>query len=129
MKSKTMVLVLIAACSSVAANAQSDPLTTGIKNDYHTIRDYFIRAAEKMPEDKYNFKPSPDVRSFAQQMAHVADDQYNLCMPAMGEIRKDEYQHIEKTLSRKADLVPALKAAFAYCDSAYDSLTDTNGVK
>lgn len=115
-------------CASAAASAQAT-LTTDIKNDYHTIRDYFIRSAEKMPEEKYSFKPSPDVRSFAQQMAHVADDQYNLCMPAMGETRKDEYQHIEKTLSSKTDLVPALKAAFAYCDSAYDSLNDANSVK
>src|SRR5690349_2723346 len=108
MKSKLMAISFVAVCSIATANAQNDPLTTGIKNDYHTVRDYFIRAAEKMPEDKYDFKPSPDVRSFAQQMAHVADDQYNLCMPAMGETRKDEYRHIEKTFSTKAELVPAL---------------------
>jgi hypothetical protein len=32
-----------------------------------------------MPDADYGFKPSPDVRSFGQQVAHVADDQYNLC--------------------------------------------------
>jgi hypothetical protein len=35
-----------------------------------------------MPEANYGFKPSPDVRTFAQQIAHVADDQYNLCAPS-----------------------------------------------
>src|SRR5947208_1582007 len=40
---------------------------------------YFLRAAEKMPAADYAFKPSPDVRTFARIVAHVADDQYNLC--------------------------------------------------
>jgi hypothetical protein len=107
--------------------AQSNPMSAGLKRDYQGIRDIFIRAAEKMPEADYGFKPSPDVRSFAQQVAHVADDQYNLCAPAKGEARDAAYTAIEDTLSRKADLVPALKKAFAYCDGAYDALTDASG--
>ena len=63
--------------------------------------DYFIRAAEKMPEADYGFKPAPDVRTFAQQIAHVADDQYNLCAPAKGETRKAAYRAIEDGLSEK----------------------------
>lgn len=109
--------------------AQSNPTSTSVKRDYQGIRDIFIRAAEKMPESDYGFKPSPDVRSFAQQVAHVADDQYNLCAPAKGETRKAAYTAIEDSLSRKADLVPALKQAFAYCDGAYDALTDASGAE
>ena len=62
-------------------------------------------------------------------MAHVADDQYNLCAPAKGEIRKAAYTEIENTLSKKADLVRALKEAFAYCDGAYEALTDASGAE
>ena len=109
--------------------AQSNALSAGVKKDYQGVRDYFIRAAEKMPEANYGFKPSPDVRSFGQVVAHVADDQYNLCAPAKGEIRKAAYTEIEKTLSKKAELVPALKEAFAYCDGAYDTLTDASGAE
>ncbi len=93
--------------------AQSNPLSADLGKDYKNIRDYFIRAAEKMPETNYGFKPSPDVRSFGQQVAHVADDQYNLGAPANGETRKAAYTEIENTLSKKADLVDALKKAFA----------------
>lgn len=78
-------------------------MSADLKKDYRTIRDYFIKAAEKMPEANYGFKPSPDVRSFGQQVAHVADDQYNLCTPAKGETRKAAYTEIENTLSKKAD--------------------------
>ena len=72
---------------------------------------------------------SPLRTTFGQQVAHVADDQYNLCAPAKGETRKAAYQEIEKTLSTKSDLVAALKAAFAYCDGAYDALTDASGAE
>ena len=82
-----------------------------------------------MPEENYGFRPSPDVRTFGQQVAHVADDQYNLCAPAKGETRKAAYTAIEHSLSKKAELVAALKEAFAYCDAAYDAMTDASAAE
>ncbi len=112
-----------------AVRAQSNPLSADVKKDYKNIRDFFIRAAEKMPEADYAFKPSPDVRSFGQQVAHAADDQYNLCASAKGEARKAAYTKIENTLSKKADLVDALNKAFADCDGAYEALTDASSAE
>ena len=103
-------------------------LTADVRSDYRQVRDFFIRAAEKMPAADYAFRPVPEVRTFAQQVAHVADDQYNLCAPARGETRHAAYRAIEESLSTKTELIPALKAAFAYCDAVYDTLTDATGV-
>jgi len=128
-RSIVVALLLSITGGLVRPPQQANPLSVDVKKDYRTIRDYFIRAAEKMPDADYGFKPSPDVRTFAQQVAHVADDQYNLCAPAKGEARKVAYTAIESTLSGKADLVVALKDAFAYCDSAYDALTDASGAE
>ena len=114
---------------SLAALVVVSSLTADVRTDYQRIRDYFIRAAEKMAAADYAFRPTPEVRTFAQQVAHVADDQYNLCAPARGETRKAAYTAIEDSLSTKAELVPALKAAFAYCDAAYGALTDATGVE
>lgn len=111
----------------IAALTLAGSLTADVRTDYQRIRDYFIRAAEKMAAEDYAFRPAPEVRTFAQQIAHVADDQYNLCAPAKGEKRDAAYTAIEDSLSRKAELVPALKAAFTYCDAAYDALTDASG--
>ncbi len=110
-----------------AALIATNALTADVRTDYRTVRDYVIRAAEKMPEADYTFRPSPDVRTFAEQIAHIADDQYNLCAPAKGETRNAAYTAIESSLSSKAQLVPALRGAFAYCDGAYDALTDATG--
>ena len=124
-----LALLAVTAASTNVCSAQSNALSAGLQSDYKTIRDYFIRAAEKMPEADYSFKPSPDVRTFGQQVAHVADDQYNLCSPVKGEVRKGAYRQIENSLSKKSDLVEALKAAFAYCDGAYAALTDSTGLE
>jgi hypothetical protein len=109
--------------------AQSNSMSADVRRDYQRIRDFFIRAAEKMPESNYSFRPSPDVRTFGQVVAHVADDQYNLCAPARDETRKAAYTEIENTLSNKSELVAALKQAFVYCDAAYDALTDAKAVE
>jgi len=115
----------VAGAQTPAAN----PFTSDIRRDYQGVRDYFLRAAVKMPEDKYGFRPSPDVRTFAQQIAHVADDQYNLCSAAKGQRRSASYTDIETRLSKKADLVVALKDAFAYCDGVYDAMTDATSLE
>ena len=112
--------------SALACAGQNNPLTNQEKADYKSVRDYVIRSAEKMAAADYAFKPAPGIRSFGQVIAHIADDQYNLCAPVKGEIRQAAYQDIENTLSTKADLVPALKKAFLYCDGAYESVTDAN---
>src|SRR6267378_1734261 len=121
--------LVMAVADGGTLKAQSNPLSADLGKDYKNIRDYFIRAAEKMPKENYGFKPSPDVRSFGQQVAHVADDQYNLCAPARGETRKATYTEIENTQSKKAELVATLKEAFAYCDVAYDALNDVSGAE
>ena len=128
-RSLAAALVIVLTGGVALVGAQGTPPSADVRRDYETVRDYFIRAAEKMPEADYAFKPTPEVRSFGQQVAHVADDQYNLCAPARGETRKAAYTEIEKTLSKKADLVAALKQAFAYCDGAYAALTDTSAAE
>ena len=84
-----------------------------------------IRAAEKMPEENYSFKPTPEVRSFGQLVGHVADANYMFCSVALGE--PNPAKNIEKTKTSKADLVAAMKDAVAYCNKAFDGMTDAKG--
>src|SRR5271167_3943028 len=43
-----------------------------------------IAMAEDFPEDKYDFKPVPAQRSFAEQLLHAANSNYFFTNPAMG---------------------------------------------
>jgi uncharacterized damage-inducible protein DinB len=116
-------LTLIAAGTFVCAGAfaQDNPISAGTKTLYGMVKVNLIKAAEKMPEDNYSFKPTPDVRSFGQIIGHVADAQFLFCAPVKGDKKES---NIEKTKTSKADLVAALKEGVAYCDAAYNSMTD-----
>jgi hypothetical protein len=70
-RSFAFALAVAVAGGGAVLASQSRPLSAEVKADYEAVRDYVIRAAEKMPEADYGFKPTPEVRSFGQQVAHV----------------------------------------------------------
>jgi uncharacterized damage-inducible protein DinB len=107
--------------------AGANPFTTFNKIAYARIKGILIASAEKMPEENYNFKPTDAVRSYGQIVGHVADAQYNFCSIALGD--KNPGLNIEKSKTTKADLVAALKESVAYCDKAYEGMTDASGTE
>jgi uncharacterized damage-inducible protein DinB len=119
------LLILAAAVCGTAmpSGAQNNPLSAEAKSDYRIVKNFIIRAAEKMPEEGYPFKPTPEVRSFGQLIGHIADDQYRYCSAVRGENKSSGF---EQSAPPKMEMVAALKAAFAYCDSAYDALADAS---
>lgn len=115
-------LICLASFAAVAATAQENPLSAFNKGAYGRTKNLLLRSAEKMPEENYSFKPTDSVRSFGQLVGHVADAQYLFCSPVLGEKNPD--LKVEQSKTSKADLIEALKTAFAYCDKAYDGMTD-----
>jgi uncharacterized damage-inducible protein DinB len=114
--------------ATAADQADSNPMTSPAKQTYSQAKSLITRAADKMSDADYAFKPTPDVRSYAQLMGHVANSQFMFCASALGE-KSPSGADIEKTKTTKADVVAALKDAFAYCDKAYDSLTDASAAE
>ena len=104
MKTQSTLLVL-AACAAGALHAQDNPLSANNKMLYTMIKVNIVKAAQKMPEENYSFKPTPEVRSFAQLIGHVADAQYLFCSAVKGDKKSPDN---EKTKTSKTDLVAAL---------------------
>ena len=111
--------------SQPQAAPQANPITASEKGLYSFVSNAVVGAAQKMPEENYSFKPTPEVRSFGQIVGHVADASYMFCSQTLGEANPSK--GIEKTKTSKADLVAALKDAVAYCNRAFDSMTDAKG--
>jgi len=107
--------------------SQENPLSTWNKFAYARVKDILMKSAEKMPEESYGFRPVDTVRSYGQIVGHVADAQYLFCSIALGE--KNPGLDIEHTKNAKADLIAALNAAFAYCDKAYNTMTDASATQ
>lgn len=120
---------LLAQQASPAApvTAPANPITMSEKGLYGFMSGAVVRAAEKMPEENYGFKPTPEVRSFGQLIGHEADANFMFCALAAGE--ENPSKGIEKSKTSKADLVAALKDAVAYCNKAFDGMTDAKGAE
>lgn len=121
MRALLPALLICLIAPATAALGQEDPLTAYNKQVYGGVKAILLGSAEKMPEEKYGFRPTDSVRSFGEIVGHAADAQYLFCSIVLGET--NPAPQIEKTKSSKADLTAALEDAFAYCDTAYDGMT------
>lgn len=115
--------LLASCCVTVLAqeNAPTPLFVTEAKADYTAVKNDLLKAADKMPEADYSFQATSSVRTFGALVAHVTEVQSWVCGTLLDSRSKPAEQG--KT---KADLVAALKASFATCDSAYDSVTAAN---
>jgi uncharacterized damage-inducible protein DinB len=116
----SLAAVLMTTCGLQAQTA-AQHFAEG-KQTYDVVKNNLIQMAEVMPEENYSFKPTPDIRTFAQMVAHVADAQARLCSAASGQPKSLD----AASKTTKADLVAALKESSAMCDAAWDALTEAN---
>src|SRR5229473_6593008 len=114
--------ILMVTCAALAQTPDLKSASGYPKMVQKQVTAWIERAAEKMPEEQFAFKPDPAVRSFGQILGHIADANYTFCSGVLGE--NSPAPEIEKTKTTKAELTAALHNAFAYCGRAYDALTD-----
>jgi uncharacterized damage-inducible protein DinB len=117
-----LVLVLsalsIAPAAAQSEKAGSDNLAVNTsRRIWDVFTKYITTVAEELPDSTYAYRPTPEVRTAGQLIGHVANAQYMFCAAALGESAPKE--DIEKTRTRKADLVSALRESTKYCDRAY----------
>ena len=102
-----------------------DRSVTGVENE-------FVPAADAMPEDKYSFVPTngefKGVRSFAQQVKHVAAVNYLVGAAILEEKPPVDLgsENGPDSLKPKADIVKFLKDSFAYVHKAVGTINDGN---
>jgi uncharacterized damage-inducible protein DinB len=105
-----------------AQETPDNPLVATSKGMYAISKDDVMGSVDKIPDALWSYQPTKEVRTFGQLFAHIADGQYEFCGVATE--GKPVSKDIEKTAKTKAEIVAALKEAFAYCDAAYANLTD-----
>src|SRR5580698_7181412 len=90
---KLFVVALLGCCLAIPAAAQmaqqtpANPLSTYLRARYMANRNEIAKSAEKMPEEFYGMRPGPqmEVRTFGQQVAHIARFNFLWCSEAKGE--------------------------------------------
>ena len=120
-------LALIASLAAVPAAAQgqqtpSDPLAAALKRQFDGVARNVKESAEKMPEDKYSYQATKDVRTFGAFIGHVANSQFGACARAKG-VDNPNKQDFEK-VSGKSALVKAITDASDFCSSVLAGASD-----
>lgn len=129
------LLLLTAGTVRVAAQANpykdGTPGVTGYRSEVLAEvmiqEDKFTRLAEAIPADKFNWRPTADVRSFAEVFLHVSAANYNLYKlvgtpPPTG----IDVKGLEKSTTDKAKVIATLKDSFAHAKKAITSMPDAD---
>ncbi len=134
MKTWLVGIAVLSIALPVAAqtNPQQPPTVAAfVRTLYMNRKSEIVRSAEKMPEEFYGLRPGaqPEVRTFGQHLAHIANFNFLWCSEAKGEPNPNAAVNLEKTLKTKTEFLKALNDSFAYCDGAYTALTDASGAE
>ena len=119
MKRLSLLLTMLVtfACSSVYAQFTQSQLV----GEFTRAKAYTKAYLDAMPADGYAFKPTPEMRNFAQQMLHLADANYFFCSMGSGKpspLGKDV--SVEKTVAQTKEATT--KAVMDSYDFAISSL-------
>jgi hypothetical protein len=122
----------VAAWGQAAKTEQPQTVTQVLDRSLSNVEREFVPAADAMPEDKYSFAPSngefKGVRTFAQQIKHVAAVNYIVAAGILGEESPVEMgsENGPDAIKSKADILKFLRDSFAYAHKAVASIDKKN---
>jgi uncharacterized damage-inducible protein DinB len=117
----------MAAVSSVRVHAQAtgtDATIASVKTMYEGLKGFITKAAAMVPEDKYTYQPTKEVRTMGQLFGHIANANGMICNAASGTTGAKPAD--AEKLPTKAEIQKALAESFATCDSAFKAVTAAN---
>jgi hypothetical protein len=125
---RTGLLLVVALLAVTATRAQessapiANPVSTTVKSQLTRFSKNMVAAAESMPAEKYGFKPSPEMNSFAHLVMHIVQSNNLLCSKISGAAAPDTKL---ADSDGKDKLVAGLKASFDFCGTALANVDDS----
>ena len=110
-------LLLIIFLSSRQAGA-NDSLKVQLIRDWERAKVYTMAYLDKMPADKYNYRPTDSIRSFAEQMLHLANGNVGLVSNGSGKQRIPMGREKSPTAQNKDSVVFYVMSSYDYCINA-----------
>ena len=121
---RTSVLLACATLAlplTLSAQAPSGPAAE-VQGSYNRLKPNILKAADKMPEADFQYKPTPEIRTYARIVNHITEAQFHTCTTLNG--GKFDPKSVPSDTADKATVIAGLKASFDECDKAYGALTD-----
>ena len=96
----TLLLFILAGSSAFSQFTQPEMV-----KEWQRAKDYTKEYLDAMPADGYSFKPTPEIRSYAQQMLHLADVNFYFAASASGTASPMGKESAEKTVTPTKEAV------------------------
>lgn len=124
-----VILVVGFASTALAQEkASASAAVAGLTGPLVMVKGNIIKAAEQVPEDKWSFQPTKEVRTLGAIFAHIADANTFFCSLITSQ-PKQYSDATEKNAKTKAEIIAALNKSFADCEAAYGAVTDADLAK
>jgi uncharacterized damage-inducible protein DinB len=125
-------LLLASGASAQAKKETPRTVTEVLSNTVKNLEHDLVPAAEAMPEDKFGFSPSngefKGVRTFAEQIKHIAAVNYELAAAILSEKPPVDIgdESGPASVTSKADILKYLNDSFVYVHKAIDTINEKN---
>lgn len=116
------VLGAIIALGSAPAGAADTNFMAPLRTQWETTRTYVVGLAELIPEAKYDYQPTPVVRTFREQLTHIVGENYNYMSMIAGAEPPDRAQF--DRLKTRDEILKALKDSYDFGAKALANLTE-----
>jgi uncharacterized damage-inducible protein DinB len=123
-----LLLAFVALMGAFSATLATTPMTTitQLTADWQRAREYTKEYLDVMPEDGVNYKPTPEIRSFAEQMLHLTAANYNFAAMVSGKPNPMQGKKLEEMaeLKTKAALTKAVMDSYDFMIDAVKGMSD-----
>ncbi len=112
---KVKLLLSLLFAFGVLQSVHAQTTKEDILKEWERAKTYTKEYLDAMPETGYALKPTPEMRSFAEQMLHLTDANYSFASAAIGEKSPIEQGASEKTADKsKANVIKLVMAGYDY---------------
>ena len=123
------VVALVGLLWAFSAVQAAKPVVTisQLTTEWQRAKEYTKEYLDAMPEDGMGYKPTPEIRSFAEQMLHLTNANYNFAATATGKINPFQGKKMEEMadLKTKTALTKAVMDSYDFMLDAIKGLNDT----
>ncbi len=122
---KLSVLFMLLAFTIIGNSAFAQLTKEQVIAEWQRAQTYTKQYLDAMPEDGYTYKPTPEIRSFAQQMLHLTDANYYFASTATSVASPLGKTSAEKTVAQtKAATTKAVMDSYDFVITALESVPD-----
>ena len=127
----TFLIILLMGMAGVRDGAAANSISEEVRAHWKSTRNIMLTIAAAVPEDKYDFRPVPDVRSFREMLMHMVTDTH-LHIGYVGGVSRQESDRLTQkyaNLKTRAEFLKALGESYDYGDKILADLNDKNALE